>query len=67
LFNDHYDSLFFGRFDAIASRVGWQTLLSGEGPRKVYDPGEKKDELSDFGETVRRNARLTGKFPWHVL
>jgi hypothetical protein len=67
LFNDNNDSRFFERFDEIASRVGWETLLSGEGTRKVYDPGEKKDELSDFRGKFGRDSRLTGKVAWRVL
>lgn len=67
LFNDNNDSRFFQRFDEISSRIGWEALLSEAGNRKVYDPGEKKDELSEFREKFGRDSRLTGNVAWRVL
>lgn len=67
LFNDNNDSRFFQKFDEISSRVGWETLRAEAGTRKIYDPGEKKDELSGFREKFGRVSKLSGKVACRVL
>ena len=67
LFNDNNDSRFFQKFDEISSRLRWETLRNGTGTRKIYDPGEKKDELSDFREKFGRVSKLSGSVAWRVL
>jgi hypothetical protein len=67
LFNDNNDSRFFQKFDEISSRLAWETLCHGAGTRKIYDPGEKKDELSDFREKFGRVSKLSGSVAWRVM
>jgi hypothetical protein len=67
LFNDNNNSSFFERFDRIATQGGWETLVKGNGERKVYDTGERLDELGHFREKFERASRLTGNVAWRVL
>jgi hypothetical protein len=67
LFNDNNDSRFFGKFDAIAARGGWEALVTNSGDRKVYDPGEKLDDLGRFRKKFGRASKLTGNVAWRVL
>lgn len=67
LFNDNNDSRFYQRFDEISACAGWQVLRSEAGTRKIYDPGERKDELSEFREKFGRDSRLSGNVASRIL
>lgn len=67
LFNDNNDSRVFERIDEITTRLGWETLHSCAGTRKIYDQGENKDELSDFRMKFGRVSKLTGNVASRVL
>jgi hypothetical protein len=67
LFNDNNDSRFYQKFDEISSCVGWEALRSDAGTRKIYDPGERKDELSEFREKFGRNSKLSGNVASRIL
>jgi hypothetical protein len=67
LFNDNNDSRFFERFDKLAAALEWEVLVAGNGERKVYDSGERLDDLGRFRTKFGRASRLTGNVAWRVL
>jgi hypothetical protein len=68
LFNDNDDPRCYLRFDALASRVGMETLSSNSGTRKAYDLPEQVNELGAFRPKLANyNPRLTGQVAWRVL
>jgi hypothetical protein len=68
LFNDNNTASFYEPFDRIRAKTGWKVLVSGEGERKVYDTGERLDDLGRFKTKFGgRKSRLTGKMAWRVL
>ena len=68
LFNDNDDPRCYTRFDALALRVGMETLSSNSGTRKAYDLPEQVNELGAFRTRFANyNPRLTGQVAWRVL
>jgi hypothetical protein len=67
LFNDNNNSNFFMPFDDLATKTGWEVLVKGSGERKVYDMGERLDDLAEYKAKFERNSRLTGNMAWRVL
>jgi len=67
LFNDNNDSRFYGPFDQIAERCGWEAYVSQNGHRRIYDTGEKLDDLGRFKEKFGRSSKLGGDVAYRVL
>jgi hypothetical protein len=68
LFNENNNWSFYGPFDDLWRKTGWEVLVSGEGSRKVYDSGEKLDDLGTFkAKFNNRASKLTGNMAWRVL
>lgn len=67
LFNDNNDSRFYEPFDAVAAAANWTQLIANGGIRKVYDRGERTDELGRFNAKFGWCPKLTGDVAWRVL
>jgi hypothetical protein len=68
LMNDNNDSRFYNWFDSITAALGFTTLLSEEGERKIYDYGEQKSELADYEAKFGWvSPKLTGQLCWRIL
>lgn len=68
LMNDNNDSRFYEWFDQLTETLGFETLLSGSGERKIYDISEQKSALAAYSARFSdRQPKLTGNLSWRAL